>query len=190
MLDTNPISGVCCMSKYPKPFKLSAIKTFIARGRGFRYVAEQFEIDPTLLRRWVMAYQLHGESSLERAWQQHPPEFKLAVLYRMWREKLSHRAAAALFNLGNSSQLGRWEQQYYSGKLSAPLSVKKRPSSAMPKPPPKSDETPPVRNEDLSVAELLVKLRKLEVENAWLKKLEEFDEAKLRQSKAARKKPS
>ncbi len=190
MLDIDPTSGVFCMTKYPKQFKLSAIKAFIKRGRGFRHVAGQFQIDPTLLRRWVMAYQQHGDASLERSRQHHSAEFKRSVLYRMWREQLSYRATAALFNLGNSSQVGRWEQQYYSSDLAALPSAKKRSSTAMPKPPSKSDETSSNRNEDLSLAELLVKLRKLEVENAWLKKLEELDEAKLRQKKAGRKKPS
>jgi transposase len=177
------------MTKYSNQFKLSAIKTFLKRGRGFRHVADQFQIDPTLLRRWVMAYQLHGNASLNRSKQHHSPEFKLSVLHRMWREQLSQRATAALFNLGNSSQVGRWQQQYYSGDLAALSSAKKRSRTTMPKPPAKTDESLPRRDEDLSHAELLVKLRKLKLENAWLKKLEELDEEKMRQKKAERKKP-
>ncbi|WP_369124882.1 hypothetical protein [Pseudomonas sp. RTB3] len=33
----------------------------------------------------------------------------------MWREKLSFRQTAVVFNLGNSTQVGRWQQRYYSG---------------------------------------------------------------------------
>lgn len=177
------------MIKYSKQFKLSAIKAFLKRGRGFRHVASQFQIDPTLLRRWVVAYQHHGAASLKRSHQRHSAQFKLTVLHRMLNEQLSHRAAAALFNLGNSSQLGRWQQQYYSGELTAQLSAKKRPPRTMSKQPSKPDETPVVPDEELSVAQLLRKIRKLEAENAYLKKLEELDEAKLRQKKATTKKP-
>ena len=182
-------TGVFYMIKYSKQFKLSAIEAFLKRGRGFRHVANQFQIDPTLLRRWVVAYQHHDEDSFKRSRQHHSAEFKLTVLHRMLNEQLSQRAAAALFNLGNSSQLGRWQQQYYSGELTAQFSANKRSSRAMPKQPSKPDEAPATPDEELSVAQLLRRIRKLEAENAYLKKLEELDEAKLRQKKATTKKP-
>jgi transposase len=57
--------------------------------------------------------------------------------------------------------------------------------------PPAAPSTPTsTDDEDLSHAELLLKLRKLQVENAWLKKLKEHREEKKRLEKAARKKPS
>ncbi|WP_143502012.1 helix-turn-helix domain-containing protein, partial [Pseudomonas sp. Irchel 3E13] len=59
------------MTTYSKQFKLSAIQAFINRGRGFRHVANQFQIDPTLLRRWVVAYQHHGEASFKRSRRHH-----------------------------------------------------------------------------------------------------------------------
>jgi hypothetical protein len=40
---------------------------FINRSRGFRHVADQFQIAPTSLRLWVMAYQQHRETSLEQS---------------------------------------------------------------------------------------------------------------------------
>ncbi|WP_207059812.1 transposase, partial [Pseudomonas parafulva] len=43
------------MRRYSKQFKLSAIQAFLDRGYGFRHVAAQFQMDPTLLRRWVAA---------------------------------------------------------------------------------------------------------------------------------------
>jgi transposase-like protein len=63
-LDTHPISGVFFMGKYSKQFKLSAITVFLERGKGFRHIAAQFQMAPTLLRRWVAAYALHGEAYL------------------------------------------------------------------------------------------------------------------------------
>jgi transposase len=179
------------MGKYSKQFKLSAITAFRERGGGLRHIAAQFQMDPTLLRRWVAAYQLHGEVSLqERRGVVYSPEFKLSVLQRMWRDQLSFRQAAAIFNLGSSTQVGIWQNQYYSGGFEALGSGKKGPCAAMPKPPAKPSEPSPTNDEDLSHAELLVKLRKLQVENAWLKKLKEYREEKKRQEKAAGKKPS
>lgn len=100
------------MSKYTTQFKLSAITAFLERGRGFRRIAAQFQMDPTLLRRWVEAYRLHGEASLSSAGGRYSALFKFSVLQRMWRDSLSLRRAAALFNLGDSTQVGRWQQQY------------------------------------------------------------------------------
>lgn len=190
MLDKKSNSGVFYMIKYSKQFKLSVIEAFLKRGRGFRHVANQFQIDPTLLRRWVVAFQQHGEASLERRHQHHSAEFKITVLHRMVNDRLSQRAAAALFNLGNSSQLGRWLRQYYSDELVALPRAKKRSPRPMSKPPAKPAKPSAVRNEDLSIKELLEKVRMLEAENAYLKKLEEYEEAKLRQIQAARKKLS
>ncbi|GFM53817.1 transposase [Pseudomonas cichorii] len=175
------------MSKYTTQFKLSAITAFLERGRGFRHIAAQFQMDPTLLRRWVKAYQIHGEASFERTGVEPSPEFKLAVLHRMWREQLSLRATAALFNLSDSSKVRRWQQQYYSGGVEALSSTKRSPSSMSKSPTP--DEPSSRANEELSLAELLVKVRKLELENAWLKKLEALDEEKMRLQKPRKKKP-
>ncbi|MHC8303772.1 IS3 family transposase [Pseudomonas sp. PB3P13] len=157
------------MSQYTSQFKLSAITAFLERGRGFRFIAAQFQMDPTLLRRWVEAYRLHGDASLKVRSRVYSPEFKLGVLQRMWRDKLSLRRVAALFNLGNSSQVGRWQQRYYSGGFEA-LSAGKGLNTAMTLPPDKIPDPTSPSDDDLSHAELLIKLRKLQVENAWLKK--------------------
>lgn len=178
------------MNRYSKQFKLSAINAFLERGSGFRYVAEQFQMDPTLLRRWVEAYQIHGAVSLQRRPRHFTPDFKLSVLQRLWSDQLSFRQAAVIFNLGNSTQVGIWQDQYYSGGFEALASGRKGAYIAMPKPPAKPPESAPVNDEDLSHAELLVKLRKLQVENAVLKKLKELREEKKRQEQAAKKKRS
>ena len=178
------------MSKYSKQFKRTVIIAFLDRGIGFRHIADQFQVDPTLLRRWVAAYQLHGEASLKRRMGiAHAPEFKLSVLQRMWHDQLSFRQTAALFNLGNSTQVGIWEKHYYSGGFEALMSGKNGLCTDMPLQPTEPSEAPSKNDEDLSRAELLAKLRKLQVENAWLKKLKEYREEKKRQQKATKKKP-
>src|SRR5476651_1728679 len=70
------------MSKYTTQFKLSAITAFLERGRGFRHIAARFQMDPTLLRRWVEAYRLHGEASLSSTGGRYSALFKFSVLQR------------------------------------------------------------------------------------------------------------
>lgn len=180
------------MSKYTKQFKLSAIHALLERGGGFRFIANQFQIDPSLLRRWVQAYRLHGEASLECRGSHHSLEFKLSVLERMRRDKLSLRQTAAIFNLGNSSQIGTWQSRYYSDGIKALATGKKGPYNIMPKPPSKPSrptDAPLVNDEDLSHAELLEKLRWAQMEIAYLKKLKELREEKARLKQAGKKKP-
>lgn len=176
------------MSKYSKQFKLSAIEAFLDRGQGFRHIAAQFQIDPTLLRRWVEAYRVHGEASLEKPGGQYSVEFKLNVIHRKLRENLSFRATAALFNLGNSTLVRSWEEQYYSGGRQSLSPRKEMLVTTMRKAPRKPVETVSKPIEELTRAELLERLAQLEVENAYLKKLEELDEERAR-LKTTRKKP-
>lgn len=178
------------MSKYTTQFKLSAITAFLERGRGFRRVAAQFQMDPTLLRRWVEAYRLHGEASLSSTGQRYSALFKFSVLRRMWDDSLSLRRAAALFNLGDSTQVGRWQQQYYSGGIEALESGKRGLSTAMPKPPAKPRKTAaPLTSPEPEHKTLLDELQYLRMENAYLKKLGELGEAVMRREKEQKKKP-
>lgn len=178
------------MGKYSKHFKLTAIMAFLDRGRGFRHIAARFGMDPTLLRRWVMAYKLHGEASLQgrRPGDSYSAEFKLSVLQHLWAHRLSYRQVAAVFNLGSATQVGIWQQRYYSGGIEALTPGHQGSPTPMPKQPHPS--VPPLKDEDLSHAELLAKLRRAEVEIAYLKKLKEYREQQRRQAQAARKKPS
>ena len=189
MLDTHPISGVFFMGKYSKQFKLSAITAFLERGKGFRHIAAQFQMETTLRRRWVAAYELHGEASLQGRGKDHSPEFKLLVLQHMWREKLSFRQTAAVFNLGNSTQVGRWQQRYYSGGIEALVSGKKGPHNVMPKRPAKPRKPVLLTDEERAHKELLDELQYLRMENAYLKKLKVLGEEAMKRDKEAKKKP-
>jgi transposase len=177
------------MGKYSKQFKLSAINAYLERGQGFRHVAAQLQMDPTLLRRWVAAYELHDEASLLGRVKEHSPEFKLSVLQHMEREKLSFRQTAAVFNLGSSTQIGRWQQQYYSGGIEALTSGKKGPRNVMPKLPAKPRKPVLLTDEERAHKELLDELQFLRMENAYLKKLKVLGEEAIRRDKEAKKKP-
>ncbi len=141
----------------------------------------------------MASYRLHGDASLAVRGKDHTPEFKLSVLQRMWADRLSLRQTAALFNLGSSTQIGIWQAQHYSGGIDALKTAKKGPYSLMPKPPVTPTANPsdaaPVKDEDLSHAELLAKLRHAQMEIAYLKKLKELREEKARQLQAGKKKP-
>ena len=178
------------MSKYTTQFKLSAVTAYLESDRGFRFVARQFFMDPTLLRRWVEAYRLHGQASFHASGKHRSFEFKLSVLKRMALESLSLRRTAAIFNLGNGSQVRKWQQQYYSGGIEALAAGKEGLSTTMSKPPSKPRKPAiPLSEEARAQKALLDELQFLRMENAYLKKLKALGEELIRQENEAKKKP-
>lgn len=182
------------MGKHTTQFKLSVIKAFLKRGYGYRHIGARFGVDPTLLRRWVEGYKLHGDLSfMDRARKPHSAEFKLSVLQKMWDEGLSPHTVAALFNLGVSAQVGRWQKQYYSGGVEALSPWPRGLSAVMPKPrfPKPKTPLPPesIKDEDLTPDQLLARLYQARVEIAYLKKLKALREEKARQAQAGKTKP-
>lgn len=81
-----------------------------------------------------------------------------------------------VFNLGSVSQVGIWQQQYYSGGFEALAPGQKGFLRAMPKPS-KPKQHASLDPEALSHTELLRAFRKLAAENAYLKKLKEWQES-------------
>lgn len=173
--------GGVTMSKYSDQFRLTAVQAYLEGPAGLRTVALRFEVDVSLLRRWVSSFQQHGHFGLGKRGQRYTDAFKRSVLDHMRKHQLSMRQTAAHFGLGQSSQIGIWARQNYSGALSLPATTKKKPA-AMPKKtyplkPTTSDDT------DKSREQLLAELEWMRMENAYLKKLKELKEEERRQAK-------
>jgi len=176
------------MSKYSEQFKHDAVKAYVNGPKGLRRVAKDFSMDCSLLRRWVAAYRIHGEDSFQPTVSVgHSPQFKLSVLQRMWKDKLSCREVAALFGLKNSSQVGIWEQRYYSGGIESLASQKPGRAPAMPKQPaPPQEPTSP--DDSRSREQLLAEIDHLRMEVDYLKKLKALKEEKARLAEAKKRK--
>lgn len=163
------------MVKYTEQLKLAAITAYLDGNDGFRKVARFFDIDVSLLRRWVARYQAgNGVSSGSHA-QRYTPEFKHQVLSHMHEHRLSLRQTAAHFGLGQSSRIGIWQRQYYSG---SPV-IKHR------KPAPVSKKIKPAKPTDTDDAQkpreqLMAELEYLRMENAVLKELKALREGQER----------
>jgi transposase len=162
------------MSKYSVQFKITAVEAYIHGADGFRKVAKRYSIDFSLLRRWVAAFQAHGSAGLRANGQHFSAEFKRSVVECMHRERLSCREAATRFGLGQSSQVGIWERQYYSGGFDV---SKRKKTVSMPKKSPVPPQSPLVDDDSKSREQLKAELEYLRMENAYLKKLEEIREA-------------
>nr|WP_235906742.1 IS3 family transposase [Pseudomonas saliphila] len=160
------------MNKYTEQFRIAVCKAYLEGDNGFRKVARQFDVDVSLLRRWVSSYRLHGVTSLSKPGQQYTPDFKREVVGYKRAHHLSLRQVAAHFGLGHSSLVGIWERQYYSnGSEPQTLAKQRKPAmSNKPKPAP-----PPAKEDALKSREqLMTEIEYLRMENAYLKELEAF----------------
>lgn len=166
------------MGKYTEQFKLTAISAYLDGNEGFRKVAQHFGIDFSLLRRWVSSHQSKSSLSPRSHGRRYDDDFKRQVLSFMHEHRLSMRQTAAHFGLGQSSQIGNWQRQYYSGDPVAPVDRRKKlikvPKKIKPAKPTDTDDSQKPRDQ------LMAELEYLRMENAVLKELKALREEKER----------
>ncbi|WP_414705391.1 IS3 family transposase [Pseudomonas sp.] len=159
------------MTKYSASFKQSVVEFYGDGERSYQEVVARFGLDYSMVRRWVASHAAHGLAGLSRKSHHYDATFKLSVLERMWKDGLSRRQTAALFDIRNAAFVSVWERQYEGGGISA-LSPRRKgrpPRMKTPEPPPKSND--PSADSAKSREDLLAELAYLRMENAYLKKL-------------------
>ena len=163
------------MSKYSTSFKHSVVLAYKEGSDGFRRIAARFGIDHSTVEKWVAIHAAHGLAGLVKKFSHYDAEFKLSVLQRMWEDGLSHRQAAAVFNIRNMSCLSDWERRYERSGIEALASRRRGRPKSMPKPPtaPPAADRPhgPPGDDTRSREELVAELNYLRMENDYLKKL-------------------
>lgn len=174
------------MSKYSVSFKQDVVEFYGDGKHSYREVSLRFGLDVSMVRKWVTIHAAHGVAGLSKKLSHYDAQFRLSVLERMWKDGLSRRQAAALFNIRSAACLSVWEDRYEHGGIEALAPRHKGRPRTMPKPPiiaPGSDA--PKNDEDKSREELLAELAYLRMENDYLKKLEALTQA--RQTPSGRK---
>lgn len=173
-------------NRYDEWFKLLVAQQCLHEDTSLREVARQHGLDHSLVRQWRDSYLQHGVTGLRKKYTHRSAAFKREVLERMWRDGLSWRQTAALFDIRERSAIGRWERQYHSGGLTAlePNRKGRRPMAEKPPTP------PPPPDEERSQEELLKELAYLRAENAYLKKLDALIREKRAVTRGKKPKPS
>ena len=106
------------MARYEEDCKRGIVQDHLAGLGGARALASKYGIDRGTVRKWIDSYRQHGEARLRRkkSGNDYSAQFKLLALKRMWREELTYRQAAALFDLrGGTAVIATWERQYHEG---------------------------------------------------------------------------
>ncbi|WP_292370164.1 helix-turn-helix domain-containing protein, partial [Mesorhizobium sp.] len=157
-----------CMSKHSARFKRSVVDSYLCGDESYASAASKRGVDAATVRKWVALYQAHGDAGLSRKYGRYDVAFKLSVLERMWKDGLSHRQTATLFNIRNSGCLTGWEKHYHAGGIEA---LGPRPRGRPMSKPPAPAVPVAASDEAKSREELLAELKQLRMENAYLKKL-------------------
>lgn len=171
------------MSKYTEKFKCEVVERYLRGNVGYKVLGKELRLNPWIIKDWVARHRQHGKAGLTKKHSSYSAEFKLSVLHRMWKERLSARGAMALFDLrGGAGVVISWERLYYEGGFEA-LKPKKKGRSVMMKPPKPS--IPVTTAEDKrTVEDLRQENEYLRAEVAYLKKLKALiQEKKLAEQK-------
>lgn len=95
----------------------AAIHTYRTGQSGWKAAAKVHNVEPSSLRKWVAAYEVHGIDGIRRKCAGGYAAFKLEVLQacvprRCRAEALSCRQVAALYNIGNV----QWKSEHITGE--------------------------------------------------------------------------
>jgi transposase len=176
------------MSKHSVSFKQLVVEHYCGGDRGAEEVASHFGLDHGTVRKWIAIHSVHGLAGLSKKFSRYDAHFRLSVLERMWKDGLSRRQTAAIFNIRNAGCLSVWERLYESGGIEALAPRRKGRPRSMPEPPIiVSPSGEPQKDEAKSREDLVAELNYLRMENAYLKKLEALTQAR---QASTRRKPS
>lgn len=154
--------------KYSLQFKLDVVRYYLAGLGGQKQTAKKFSIAHVQLRRWIAAYQHHGEQGLRLGRKQHyTPDFRLSVVEFALLNPLSLATVAAKFNIPSYLTVERWIKLYReNGAEALNLNKRSRQMRQHPKTP-HADKSP----DELTPEEMREEIEFLRAQNDYIKKL-------------------
>ena len=159
------------MAKYSEQTKLAAVEAYCSGKGGLKATAAQYDVEVSSLRKWIAAYQANGVAGIRLKHRElYSVEFRLEVLRRVREERLSHRQAAALFDIRNFNIIGVWERRYERDGAAGLTPYQPAGHHRMTSDPPSTSTTDPGIGGTRTQQELLEELKSLRAENAYLKK--------------------
>ena len=99
------------MSKYPKELKEKAIY-LSEKGWGRYRIAKELEVPEGAVRSWLQKFNLSHNVTHKIGKQVFSADFKRKVIETRWKDKLSFKETAELFNLDNPSLIAAWQKRY------------------------------------------------------------------------------
>jgi len=163
------IYGVFFMAKFSADDKLMAVHRYLQGNESYETIGASIGSGSSLVKTWVKQYEENGVEAFEKSYTSYSTEFKLDVLKYMNDYGTSSYETAAIFKIADPSTVRKWRRQFEAhgidaleSKKKGRLSMKKETKKISPK------KSSPVEG---TVEALQEKIERLEMENAYLKKL-------------------
>jgi len=163
------IYGVFFMAKFTVEEKIHSVLRYRCGNESMGEIAKGIGVHESIFSAWVRLYEHHGESAFIKSYTSYTTKFKMDVLNYINEMGTSYRETAAIFNLPTHAMVRKWQLQFEQGGINALESKKKgRPSL---KKDTNKPETQIPRPDEETVEALQTKVERLEMEIAYLKKL-------------------
>ncbi|MED3804193.1 IS3 family transposase, partial [Lysinibacillus xylanilyticus] len=156
------------MTRFTSEIKLAIIQGFNPKLISLKEYARQMKVTRSQFQYWLKVYELHGEAGLKKNYTNYPVSFKLDVLNYMVQSGASLMDTAAHFNIPNFTDVYIWKKQLELGGLEA-LEPKQKGRPSMNK---ESKKQPKQALSEGSVEALEARIKQLEMENEYFKKVE------------------
>ena len=150
--------------------RIEAVLRYLNGSESMKVIAKNVGVTRAVLSGWIRLYEAQGPIAFLKSYTNYSAAFKMDVLTYMNETGASSVDAAAIFNISSSGVIRRWRKRFEAGGHEALVSKKKgRP--IMKKETKKSIKPPKPAKDEGSVEMLEARIRQLEMENAYLKKL-------------------
>ena len=152
---------------YSPELKLEIINRHLEKGESVTLLAREYHIGSRAdIRKWIAQYREHGIKGLTVTHGSYSGAFKVSVVEYMHTTGLSIRATAAYFNIPSPQTVSSWERIYYEQGVEALCEERRGKVSDMENRRPRKPRTTIESQQDL-----LEEVKRLRMENEYLKKL-------------------
>jgi len=155
------------MAKYTVEDKLQAVERYLNGNESANKIAKSLGTDKQAIFKWVKQYEYNGAEAFIKPYTNYTLTFKMDVLNFMIENGTSLNETAAIFKIPAPSTISVWRKQFETQGLNA-LQSKKKGRPSMKKEFNKQSKQSPVEG---STEALEARIKQLEMENEYLKKL-------------------
>jgi len=155
------------MAKVSAEQRIQAVQRYLNGNEPMIEIAKDIGVSEQIVSEWVRRYQKNGVDTFLKSYTKYSADYKMNVLNYMNETGISSIDTAALFNISSPGMIRNWKIKFEAGGYDALVSKKKgRPS--MNKETKRTTKSKPAEG---SVEALEARIKQLEMENAYLKKL-------------------
>lgn len=155
------------MAKLTVEQRIQAVQRYLNGHESMKIIAKDLGVTHRVIGDMVRLYQENGIEAFLKSYTNYSAEFKMNVLNYMNETGTSSIDTAAIFNISSSGMIRTWKKKFENGGYDALVS-KKKGASSMKKDTEKRTKPTPTKG---SLEELEARIKQLEMENAYLKKL-------------------